>query len=393
MDIDLAYRPGTGLPLAEQQRIRAAGPILWSDALAGWLVSGYDDVKGVLANPRKFTIKGTSVADLLGGEAMLVDDTPLHNTMRAAWDKSVSLGAMEARADEVKAIASRLLEPFLAQLDRGEPAELVAIFHDFTAEGTTWVMGLPRERAVDLKHWNRKLSDTPVVDMAKDSPAYAEHKRTKAEVIAYLNHEVDVRQQRLRTGATPDDLVAMMASLEGKDGITRTKVIDNVLNFFLGAIDTTSRWLGNVIVFLLHNRSMLDAVREDKSLLPQLIEEVMRLETVPQLLGRLVKEESVVAGRTLQPGERLFVLPGAANRDPATFSDPDRFDLQRHEAPQLGFGIGMHHCLGRNIARAETLALTSLLLDVLPELEIVECDYGPSWALWGPVGLSLRRAA
>jgi cytochrome P450 len=162
MDIDLTFKPGEGLPVAAQRQLRAAGRIFWSEALAGWLVPGYDDVKGVLANTRKFTNKGTSVAELLGGEAMLVDDSPLHSTMRSAWEKPVSLGAMEARTDEVRAIATRLLDPFLARLNAGETADLVTVFHDFTAEGTTWVMGLPRERAIDLKRWNRKLSDTPL---------------------------------------------------------------------------------------------------------------------------------------------------------------------------------------------------------------------------------------
>lgn len=391
LDIDLTYRPGADLPVSELERIRAAGRIVWSDALAGWLVSSYEDVKTVLGSPQKFTLEGTPIAESFGEQAMLVTDTALHHTMRSVWEKHVSASAMAARANGVRRILLKLLEPVRAQLNAGETVDLTVLFEDFTAAGIIWLMGMPADRAEDLKRWNRLLSEAPVLAMQKGSPEYERHFATRTEVYEFLFREMDDRRTRLAAGEQLDDMVSLMVAAEARAGLTRAQVSDNLLNFFTGAIDTTSKWMGNMLVALHGRRDVLGRVRADHNLLPALIEEVMRFDTVPQLLLRRVRRDGTeLAGQVLRANDRVYVLPGAANRDREVFEWPDTFDIGRERNPHLGFGIGMHHCLGKNVSRVETLALAEALLDVLPNIEIVDCDYGASWALWGPVGLHLR---
>jgi cytochrome P450 len=85
-------------------------------------------------------------------------------------------------------------------------------------------------------------------------------------------------------------------------------------------------------------------------------------------------------------------MPAAANRDPQVFERSGEFDIARKPKLHLGFGFGMHQCLGMNIARKEVLTMVTHLLDDLPPLQIIECDYGLSWALWGPAKLVVRAA-
>jgi cytochrome P450 len=116
----------------------------------------------------------------------------------------------------------------------------------------------------------------------------------------------------------------------------------------------------------------------------------MRCDTVAQTIQRCVRQDGAqFGGHRLAAGDPLFLLLGAANRDPAEFADPDRFSLHRKGNPQLGFGFGFHHCLGLNIARQEARAFIHVLLDALPDLRVAASYFGDSWALWGPRRLEL----
>jgi cytochrome P450 len=165
---------------------------------------------------------------------------------------------------------------------------------------------------------------------------------------------------------------------------------DNLLNFFLGALDTTLKWLGNMVVFLGRRPDVLAQVRREPARLPAVMEEVMRLETVAQSLMRLVRQDTELFGQRLKAGDPVLVLLGAANRDPAVFEDPHSFRLDRTAEVHLGFGYGFHHCLGAATARQETRAFLTVLLEMLPDLEVESVDYGSSWAVWGPRALAVR---
>lgn len=391
MDIDLSIRPGEGFPFAEHARIRARGPIFWSDTLGSWVVSSYDDVKTVLSDRSLFTSEGTPIAEAFGAEAMLTNDTTLHNRMRAVWAQAVSMNAMAARSDEIRGIAVRLIDAMQARLRSGETVDIVETFQDFTCEVIMWLMDFPPDRKRDIQTWNRMLVDTPALEKDKNDPLYRRHSEAKAAVYAFLHEEMRLRRERFAAGEKPDDLVSLMVAAEGRDGITRTNAVDNLMNLFLGALDTTAKWLGNILVVLHRHKLALAEIRADWRLLPQAIEEVMRLESVAQALLRLVKKDGAeLAGQTLKAGERVHVLLGVANHDPAIFHDAGTFDIHRTPKLHLGFGFGMHQCLGANIARQEALAFMGAFLDAVPDFEIVGCDYGTSWALWGPLSLQLR---
>ena len=92
----------------------------------------------------------------------------------------------------------------------------------------------------------------------------------------------------------------------------------------------------------------------------------------------------LLGGQTLSGGDQIFLLLGAANADPAAFTDAEAFDIDRPTKQNLGFGYGLHNCLGINIARQEATAFVSVLLELFPDICLTECDYGYTWALWGP---------
>jgi cytochrome P450 len=390
MHVDFAFRPDEGLPASALEAIRAEGPVVWSDTLGGWVVSSYDAVKTVLGETARFTSEGTPVQEAFGREAMLVTDTSLHHTMRGVWAKQVAPQAMRERAEALEGFARRSLEPLAERLRAGETTNIMETFLDFVTDVIAWMFEVPQSGIADLKRWNLMLSNAPALGGAEDSPEQLAHMRAKTEVYEYLRQVMQDRRDRAAAGEQLHDLISLMVAAEGRGGITRDMAADNLLNFFLGALDTTMKWLGHIVVFLDRRPDVREAVRLRRDLLPQVMEEVMRLETVAQSLMRIVREDTELAGVRLRAGDQLYVLLGAANRETAVFDDPSAFRLDREAKAHLGFGHGLHNCLGAATARQETLSFLNVLLDVLPCLQVAGVDYGDTWALWGPRRLEVR---
>jgi cytochrome P450 len=332
------------------------------------------------------------VGEAFSPEAMLVIDGPLHHKIRAVWAKPTSLSAADALSDSIRSIADAILAPAAKLLETGETIDLVGLFEEFTSEIIILLMDIPRDHRGDFQRWNRVISDSALLTLGKSDPR-EEAKEAKDEVYALLRAEIQKRHALFACGQQPEDLISLMVAAEGRDGITASTVLGNLLNLFLGALDTTVRWLGNIVVTLHRHPDVLARIRADPSLLPQAIEEVLRLETIIQMTARIVRKEVVIHGQALQPGDFVYLLPGAANRDPSVFPDPDSFDIDRKPKLHMGFGFGIHQCLGMNIARKEANIFIGRMLDMLPDLTIAQCTYEPAWSLRGPQELLVRSAS
>jgi hypothetical protein len=390
VEIDFALAPDEGLPLDLYRRLHEAGPVVWSETLNGWAVSGYASVREVFGDVVRFTSAGTPVAEALGEQGMLVNDTPMHHAIRAVWARHVGIAAVDQRAAELEANAKQALDPVRERLTAGEAVDFIPVFRAFVIRFITSSFGVPPEKAAIFHRWSEMSSDAPAVAMEEGSTAQQNHFAVRDAVFALIDQLVADRQRRLAAGETPGDLTALMVAAEGRDGITPAIVRDNLFNFILGALDTTEKWLGNIVLKLCERPDMAFELRADRRLIAPFAEEVMRCDTVAQTIQRCVRQDGAAfGGHRLAAGDAVFLLLGAANRDPASFADPDRFDLRRKGSQQLGFGFGFHHCLGLNIARQEARAFVHVLLDTLPDLRVAERYFGDSWALWGPRRLKL----
>src|SRR5439155_12674734 len=273
-----------------------------------------------------------------GAEAMLVNDTPLHHVMRAVWAGQVSRAAVEARAAELQANAARVLEAIRPQLEAGETVDFIPVIRAFILEFIAASFAVSHGRLGIFQRWAQFSADTPALELAEGSEAAARHFAVKAEVLDLVSEEIADRRGRFARGEQPGDLVSLMVAAEGLNGITPTMVADNVYNFILGAMDTTEKWIGNIIIRLCDSAELRDHVRSDESLLEPLIDEVMRLDTVAQVVMRRVRPGgAALCGQTLGEGDQIFAMLVAANRDPAEFDDADRFDVQRPRKPNLVF--------------------------------------------------------
>jgi cytochrome P450 len=383
---DFDYRPNEGLPLAAHRRLREAGPVVWSDSLNGWLVSSYEAVRTVLSDLAHFTSAGTPVADAFGGNAMLVNDGDIHNIVRAVWMKYMAKAAMAVRNDEFKRNAARALENARRRLEAGERVDFIEVLKEFVMYFVAESFEVPPDKVHVFQLYSQLSVDTPVVEMTEGSVAQERHRIAKETVLDFVAEQVNDRKERFQRGENPGDPVALMAAAEGKSGITPRMVIDNLFNLILGSLDTTEKWIGNVLVRLYSDPKLFAEISANRDLIPSMIEESMRFDTVAQVIQRKVKEGGAeLGGQKMRAGDAVYVMLGTANHDAAEYKDPDAFDPRRQGASlNVGFGYGLHHCLGIHVARQENIAFVNVCIDKFPNLRVADCNYGTSWALWGP---------
>lgn len=393
MNLDFTTIPPEGNPFAELERVRAQGPIFWSDTLHGWVVSGYNDVKKVLSDSANFASENSPLSAAFGSEAMLVIDTPLHHKIRNVWAKSASVTGVAETTEVMEQVVKGIVDRLAERLRAGQEVDIPPLLEAFVSEMITSLMGIDRKYKDPLLNWNRVISDLATIPLEEDDPRFGQRAEAKEGVFDLLRGEIADRIERFARGEEPQDLISLMVAAEGKDGISSSIVLNNCLNLVLGALDTTVRWTGNVLAVLHRHPDLLAEVRADRSLVPKALDEIMRFETIVQVTSRIVRTDGVtMGGQSLKQGDLIYAMPGAANRDPALFERPGELDIGRKPKLHLGFGFGMHICLGMNIARKEALTFINALFDAVPNLEIVECDYGPSWSLWGPLKLVVRAA-
>ncbi len=154
------------------------------------------------------------------------------------------------------------------------------------------------------------------------------------------------------------------------DRLTREEVIANTIITMVGAMETTTNLIGNGLVTLLRHPSALEQLRRDPAMLPTAIEELLRYESPSQQTTRIAPEDVVLGGQEIEQGQSVIAVMGAANRDPARFADPDRFDPTRQDNRHLAFGWGPHFCFGAPLGRIEAQIAFETLLTRLPELEL-----------------------
>jgi len=235
------------------------------------------------------------------------------------------------------------------------------------------MLGIPaedRHRFIEVDETaGRILDPTPM------TPEELERaNRDTLEGAAYF----DALCERRRREPTDDLLTAMVQSETEHGRLTREELSANISLLFGAGHETTVNLIGNGLLALYRNRDELTKLRNDRSLIPNAVEELLRYDSSVQLSGRTALEDAEIAGHRIDAGAQVLTLLGAANRDPAQYDDPERLDVTRQNVKPLSFGGGIHHCLGAQLARIEGAEAFDELLTRLPNLELDDVAQ-PQW--------------
>jgi cytochrome P450 len=372
--------------------LRHQHPVMWLKPLNAWAISRYHDVDFAIRNPQIFSSAkwlGESIGDLNPAPEvpwMIETDPPDHSRLRKLVSKAFTPRTVSLLEPRIRAIAEELLAPSQAdgEVDfvRGFSSALPVIV---IAE----MLGIEPSHRADFRRW----SDNVVRGTSRPSAETAriEIRQTNAEMRAYFQDAIAQRRKEPRD----DFLTALVQAEEDRQVLTSEEVLAMAMLVLLAGNETTMNLLGNTVLALLAHPAALSTIRRDRSLVPQLIEEVLRYDSPVQIVFRRTTREIELSGTTIPGDASVFVLLGSANRDEAKFPDPDRFNIQRDASEHLAFGFGTHYCLGAGLARLEAkVALEQFLYSCPPFVggtERVERIH--SLIVRGPRTLPLKFAA
>ena len=188
-----------------------------------------------------------------------------------------------------------------------------------------------------------------------------------------------------RRNDVADGVIDALAAADESESLAEEDVVDLTLLLFIAGLENVTNMLGNSLVALAMHPSELRHLRERPDLLDTVPDELIRFDSPVQLTTRVAVEPVSVGGVVVPPGEPVVVLIGAANRDPLQFHDPERLDVERSEVRTLGFGGGVHHCIGFALARAEVGVVASQLVRMAGSLELTgDVEYPDRLTLRGP---------
>ena len=323
-----------------------------------FMVYRYEDAQQMLRDNETFSssIIIQAFGDVFGKHVMLGMDEPEHGRHRALVSKAFSQKALARWEDElVGKVGNALIDRFV---DRGS-ADLVKEFNfPYPTLIIAGLLGLPQEDYPQFQRWSISLLSFTV------NP---ERGREASQALAeYFTPILAARREEPR-----DDLISGLAAAEIDGEKLSDEEIFSFLRLLLPAgVETTYRSLGNLLFALLSNPDQLDAVRSDRSLLPQAIEEAVRWEPPLIMITRVASRDTELGGVQIPAGCSVMPILGAANRQDERFADPDRFDIFRDVKPNIGWGHGVHVCLGMHLARLEMRVALNLLFDRLPNLRM-----------------------
>ena len=324
-----------------------------------FFVYRYDDVLDVLRDGETFSsahITEFIMGDVMGKYILVGMDNPDHRRYRALVSTAFRRSALARwEAELIQPVASELIDRFAG---RGR-AELVREFtFPYPTKVTAGLLGLPGQDYRQFQRWSTAILSVH----AKRDQAIA----ASAEVEEYLAGILSERRREPR-----EDLISDLAQAELDGERLTDEEIFSFLRLLLPAgVETTYRSTGNLLFCLLSRPGQLDAVRADRTLVGQAIEEALRFETPLLNATRLAVRDTVLSGVPIPAGSTLILMLGAANRDETRWPDPDRFDIFRDPKVHISFGQGPHICLGMHLARVEMRVALNVMLDRLPELRL-----------------------
>jgi cytochrome P450 len=379
-------------PFPWYQTMRQSAPVYFDNQRDSWNVYRYDDVQRVLSDYGIFSSQfagdrsGAANPGQPFAASMISTDPPRHRQLRALVTQAFTPRAVEALAPRITAIVEDLLDRVMGQgrfdiiRDFGYPLPVTVI-----AE----LLGIPPADREQFKKWSDAIVSMGFAGGADGQPYYGDAARDMSRYFLGMIEE--------RRGHPGDDLISglLAASIDGQH-LTPPELLGFGCLLLVAGNETTTNLLGNALLTFTDHPELWERLRQEPALVPDAIEEVLRYWSPVQSMFRMTTASVELSGQTLPAGAWVVAWIGSANHDEAQFTEPERFELGRSPNRHLGFGQGIHYCLGAPLARLEAkIALTAMLQRFRMVERIAEAPLErlPSMIVYGLRSLPIRFSA
>lgn len=351
-------------------------PVYWDDHTGLWAITRHADVSRIEANWEDFTsAKGSRPESSV--PSMINADPPDHTRRRRLVSSGFTPRRVADHEDFLRATVTELID---AVIDRGGCDFVNDIAKPIPLRMIATLMGLPLADEAKLLHW----SDLFAIGGNEI------REQVYAAVMEWA--EYIVAEMATRTDPAADDLISLLVHADGEPLSTEDLIYETML-ILVGGDETTRHVMSGGLEALLLHPEQWQALRDDRSLLPGAIEEMLRWVSPVRNMNRTATRDLELGGQSVLEGDRLLLLYLAANRDPEAFDEPHVFDIRRTPNHHVAFGAnGRHFCLGAQLARLELRVLFEELLDRFPDIELVDPS-GPQPERAGNFVLGLEALA
>jgi cytochrome P450 len=366
--------------------LRADGPVHWHEELGLAVAVSHSACSEVLRNRSAGRLwqdrepaSSFAAFNLLHQNSLLENEPPRHTRLRRLISAAFARGHTERLRPWVRAVSESLVSSLASAIESDGSADLLThLAAPLPVEVIAELLGVPAEDRPRLAPWSNAIVKMYEYGLPADAAAAAE--AAAQEFVDYLRSLAT-----LRVSSPSDDLISdLVAVRDGTDRLSDDELVGTAVLLLMAGHEATVNVIGNGVLALLTHRDEWSRLVADPSLLPTAVEELIRFDAPLQLFERTATAPTTVAGYPLAPGDKIAALLGAAARDPLVFTSPDRLDVGRTPNAHLGFGAGIHYCVGAPLARVEIEAALEALVTRLPGLRLAgEPERRPEFVIRG----------
>jgi cytochrome P450 len=366
--------------------LRTEGPVHWHEGLGVAVAVSHEACSEVLRNRSagrlwrdKEPASDFVAFNLLHQNSLLENEPPRHTRLRRLISAAFARGHTERLRPWVRSLSSSLVTSLASAIKADGSADLLThVAAPLPVEVIAELLGVPSADRHRLQPWSNAI--VKMYEYGLPAPQAAAAEDAAGEFVDYLRALAATRA----SSPGPDLISDLVAVRDGTDRLTDDELVGTAVLLLMAGHEATVNVIGNGVLALLRHRSEWERLAEDLSLLPTAVEELIRFDAPLQLFERTATAPTTVAGYPLRPGDKIAALLGAAARDPEAFEAPDRLDVGRSPNAHLGFGAGIHYCVGAPLARVEIAAALEALVTELPGLRLAsEPERRPEFVIRG----------
>ncbi len=338
----------------------------------GWYVTGYEEAKKILKDTRFKNRIPLPPATKKYGDLKEVQNYMVlfkngadHRRLRGL----VSEAFVPSKLEYIRPFVEETVHDLLDQSEQKNRIDIVADYaFPLASLVIAKIMGIPVEDQQQFRDWSVSLIRT--IDFTRTSHALVNGEKTIETLLDYFRRLISEKKN-----APKDDLMSTLVKQDSQ--ITEKELLATCILLIIAGHETTVNLISNAVLALLNHPEQFMALKANPSLIKTAIEEVLRYESPTQMTARIASDNIKIEESLIQKGEHVYVLLGAANRDPRKFNNAHLFDITRHPNPHLAFGHGVHFCLGAALARMEAQIAVLALIQRMsaPQLAVPK----PQW--------------